>query len=363
MIILIVLPDDRLGGAEQFLKMLVTYYLKNNYIIHVFFLKKRIGNGWDDIIEHRNLKINYGKFNSDLLGLMGLSNRLLKLKQNKFNYVFTSHTHITGVVGGLIKIGIIKKLYFVGRESTAIFARFNGVKLLLLKSLYKLGFSCLDLLICQTTEMKKQLDNGMPKLKDVIKIKVIPNPIDLDKINVFENEIIDTSLYGNYIVAAGRLIHLKGFDLLIATIPRLKKENINLVILGEGEEREQLEKLIKSLNLEDKVFLLGNVVNVYPYFKNAIACVVSSRVEGFPNVLLQMMSQNKTVISTTCAGGIKDISGLYTCNVNDVNEITKIINYALNNVSETNEIIFKSYLKSRALPSFIKKMEKYIIHS
>ncbi|WP_298475028.1 glycosyltransferase [uncultured Maribacter sp.] len=360
MSILIVVPDDRLGGAEQFLKMLATYYLEKNEIVYVFFLKKSSENGWGDLFQFENLKLQYGVTNYDLFGFLGLFYHLIRLNKIKFQFVFTSHTYITGIIGAMIKVKLIKKSYFVGRESTAIFNRFSGVKLLILKILYKIGFFNLDLLICQTEEMKRQLVNGMPSLKIKIKIKVIENPIDLNRIKLFEKENINTNIYGNYIIGAGRLIYLKGFDLLIKSIRKLQDQSINLILLGEGEEKGKLVTLINNLNLNTKVHLLGKVDNVYPYFKNAKACVVSSRIEGFPNVLLQMMSQSNSVVSTTCAGGIKDIPGLFTCNVDCVNELSKTIDYALSDPNIGNRIVFNDYLKSRTISNFVIKMERYL---
>src|SRR5690606_20880375 len=116
-------------------------------------------------------------------------------------------------------------------------------------------------------------------------------------------------LPNNFIVTAGRLIHEKGYDILINAFAELKEKypDLKLIILGYGDLKQELIYLATSLNIEQDVIFWGFVENVYPFFKKAKACVISSRVEGFPNVLLQMMSQNSNVVSTTCAGGIDTI--------------------------------------------------------
>ena len=82
-----------------------------------------------------------------------------------------------------------------------------------------------------------------------------------------------------------------------------KINDIELVILGEGEERDNLLSLIKNLRLENKVHLLGFVHNPYVFFRNAEIFVLSSRWEGLPTVLIEAMCCGTQVISTDCPGG------------------------------------------------------------
>jgi len=169
-------------------------------------------------------------------------------------------------------------------------------------------------------------------------------------------------LNGGTIVSAGRLIREKGFDILISAFAEIIKEipSLNLMILGEGSERKKLEKLINELDIKDKVILKGHVKNVYPYFKLANVCVVSSIREGFPNVLLQMMSQNDKVVSTDCAGGILEIQGVFVVAPDNVKELVGGIKKALNYSSE-NRALFDKELQNRSIDSFIQKIESLLI--
>ena len=160
----------------------------------------------------------------------------------------------------------------------------------------------------------------------------------------------------NYFI--GRLIEEKGFDLLIEAfkIVQKKYKNLRLVILGIGKLKEDLDTQIMLSNLENKVILKGFVRNVYPYFKNAEACVVSSRIEGFPNVLLQMMSQNNSVISTLCADGINELKGVEIAQVNDVKSLSNAILKSLSQNSSNNRNRFDKEIESRSINLFIKKI-------
>lgn len=362
--ILICLPNDILGGAEQYLKMIAIFYNRIGYEVLVLFLTKKKGNGWDDVSSF--IQLSYGKKSSEKYSLLDWLVRLKKNKNNYFEKVFTSHTHLTGMMGFLRNLGLIKTKYFIGRESTSIFLRFNGLRLMTFKFLYRFGFKYIDVLVCQTDSMRVQLLNGLPWLEMYCKVVVLSNPIDLHKINSLSSHDflpeLDTNI--DYIVSAGRLIPEKGFDILINAFADIKVRfpDLKLIILGEGNQRGKLQELINSLKLQDSVFLFGYKPNVYPFFREAKACCVSSRIEGFPNVLLQMMAVNNNVISTKCAGGIEDIPGLYVSPVNDSKELSLgIIQLLLDSNSELNRREkFDKYLHAASIDNFVNKLNSLL---
>lgn len=359
--ILVVLPNDKLGGAEQILKMIACHF--KNELVFVKFLTKKKSNGWENI--NQKITLSHSTFNSEYIGALGFIFSLLFIsKKERFQYVFTSHVFITGLIGILIRIHLIKKDHFIGRESTLIFKRFRGFKLMLYKLMYKLGYPMVDLLICQTEDMKKELLYSLPNLQEATNIVVIPNPIDMNEI-ANKSTITIPINYGKFIVSAGRLIPEKGFDLLIDAFSTIIREysEMKLVILGEGNQRDFLESLIKEKNLENKVVLTGFIPKVYPYFKAAEACVVASRVEGFPNVLLQMMSQNNKVVATKCAGGIENIPGLFVAKTNSVDSLEQAILNTLQSETSENRLIFDSYLKERSIEQFITTIDKYLVNA
>ncbi len=358
--ILILLPNDSLGGAEQFLKMLGDYLgSDSNICVYVVFFKKRSTGSWDT----SGHKLFYGDTDKERYGVFQVIRQLFKLRKVNFDYIFTSHVHTNSLIGLMRRIGFVKSTYFIGRESTSIFFRYGGVKLIFFKIQYKLGYSAMDLLICQSSLMRKQLLDGLPWLKDKTKIEVIGNPINLDAIikptNTLEfKEIADF----NYIVSAGRLIEEKGFDILIESFVEVKKifPTYKLLILGEGKLRSELESKIRELSLINDVLLIGFVKNVFPYFKKAKVCVVSSRIEGFPNVLLQMMSQNNNIVSTLCAGGIAEIKGIYTVDINNVQKLSQQIIACILNDNSKNRILYDIELDSRSVVSYFSKIENYL---
>src|SRR5690606_21926313 len=85
-------------------------------------------------------------------------------------------------------------------------------------------------------------------------------------------------------------------------------------------------------------------------------CVMSSRIEGFPNVLLQMMSQNNKVVSTLSAGGIKEMDGIFTCKTNDVTSLSHTIIECLKSNTDENRYIFDKELKKRTIDTFANEI-------
>lgn len=357
--ILILLPTDSMGGAEQYLKMVASFY--KEAVVKVFFLQTTGQRSWDGSMDH--IHLHYPKSNNKALSVA----RFLFNSDHRniqFHYIFTSHVYTTGLIGIMLRLGLIRTTYFVARESTSIFLRFKGIKLLTYKLFYTLGYKKVDLLICQTQLMKDQLLQGFSSIEKITKVKVIPNPIDFSLIKEREKDAFPEKLPEKYIVSAGRLIPEKGYDILIKSFSALKSNfpELKLVILGDGHLKGELSQLVASLGLEEDVLFKGFVGNVYPYFKRATVCVVASRMEGFPNVLLQMMSQNPRVVSTTCAGGISEIPGISISETNSVSSLTRAIKTALE--SETDHsAVFNDFLKQRDISTFTGRIEAYLDNS
>lgn len=109
-------------------------------------------------------------------------------------------------------------------------------------------------------------------------------------------------------LAVGRLIEIKDFSTLIKAFARVRQKTIaRLAILGDGELRADLEKLIQDLGIVEDVWLGGFVDNPYAYMSKATALVLSSRSEGLPNVLIEAMACGCPIVSTDCLSGPREI--------------------------------------------------------
>jgi glycosyltransferase involved in cell wall biosynthesis len=144
------------------------------------------------------------------------------------------------------------------------------------------------------------------------RIQTVYNPVVSQEMLAQANSMPPHKYYGEgqppVILGVGRLTSQKDFATLIRAFDIVCKEtSAHLLILGEGNERAELETLIHSLGLDGLVDLPGYVVNPFPYMKNSSVFVLSSRWEGLPNALIQALACGCPVVSTNCPTGPMEI--------------------------------------------------------
>lgn len=120
--------------------------------------------------------------------------------------------------------------------------------------------------------------------------------------------VVSPARPGPLLVAAGRLVPKKGFDVLLRALATLGKD-CRLVVLGEGPERGGLEALARTLGVADRVDFPGFTDDPFAWFARADLFVLSSYAEGMPNVLLQAITSGCPVVSTDCPSGPREILG------------------------------------------------------
>lgn len=146
------------------------------------------------------------------------------------------------------------------------------------------------------------------------------NGVDVDAVRAGADKPIDSSWWNASaadgkslvrIVSAGRLNHEKGFHLLIDAVRRLQRESTDveyrLALLGEGDHRLQLQEQIEAAGLVDQVSLTGFQDDAAAWYRSADVFVLSSLVEGMPNVLLEAMACGTPVVSSRCPHGPQEI--------------------------------------------------------
>ncbi len=143
-------------------------------------------------------------------------------------------------------------------------------------------------------------------------IRVIYNPVVTPDIFEKAKEPINHPWFApgepSVILGVGRLIRQKDFPTLIQAFARVRQHRpVRLMILGEGENRPQLETLVRELSLEGEVFLPGFAENPYSYMNKAAVFVLSSAHEGFGNVIAEAMAAGTSVVSTNCKSGPAEI--------------------------------------------------------
>lgn len=157
-------------------------------------------------------------------------------------------------------------------------------------------------LVIQTEALREWAKRLVPDSR----ISVIPNPIPS---RAFVTQSADSSLPQVFISAMGRLVYVKGFDILIEAYSTIaaRYPHIKLVILGEGPDREQLRDIAAKFRVSDSVHLLGHRTDPFSVLGRALLFVQSSRYEGFPNALAEAMSIGLPVVASDCSHGLRAI--------------------------------------------------------
>lgn len=160
--------------------------------------------------------------------------------------------------------------------------------------------------------MDKRLENGFFIKK---KFEIIQNGIDIDrykcnlevrrkirnKLKLEEEDILLGSI--------GTFNYQKNHDFLLEIMKELKKDNrFKMVLIGDGELREDIEEKIKRNNMQDKVILIGNVDNVSEYLQAIDLFLLSSRFEGIPYVLIEAQVSGTKCIVSNCVSREADIT-------------------------------------------------------
>ena len=295
---------------------------------------------------------------SDLVNVVDLSckqtyssiNQLsLYLNNIKPQVLFSTQMH-TNVVALLALMISRHKPMVILREANAVEAYRSGFKnrivLLLAKFLYKKA----DKIIALHEEMKKEIMNVF-HIRDE-KITVINNPISIEKIGKLSKEENQVQLFtggSKFILGIGRLDEQKDFKTLILAYDLVHKEfnNIKLVILGEGILFSDIKNQIEKLGLSNQVILPGFISNPFPWIKSAEMLVSTSKFEGFPNVLIQALALNVSVIATNCPGASAEIleyGKLGTLiDIGDVNGLAKAI---MANLTGKKDPLFSTQVES-----------------
>ena len=333
--VLAIIDMPRGGGAQRVLSRLTQEWGMSHQVVTVFF-------------DASNLRYDYRGTIVDLR--VPASDNLLRkvynvwvrairlrclLRQECPDRIFSFQEGANfPVIAAATLVGCLGRLYVSVRDNPATF-------LFLFRTLIPLLYRLPAGVVAVSDGVKQGLE-----LRHVsaTKISVIPNPISrTDKQAIGQKSV--APLPNRFILGVGRLDRQKGFDRLLEAFHRLGRPELHLVILGEGEERLELINLSRELGIEKRVHFPGYVTDVETWYRHAECFVLSSRHEGWPNVLMEAMAEGCSVISFDCKYGPSEIirdgeNGLLVPE-GDVEGLTKSIARVLDDKALRRDLVVK----------------------
>jgi glycosyltransferase involved in cell wall biosynthesis len=273
------------------------------------------------------------------------------LRSAKPDIVFSAEDHLNTTVL-IAAICARSKAKFSGSSRVTPFDTYSNVPLTkrwFLKWITRAVMWRADALTCVSKDMVEQYKIVFPNSPHVPVYNIVEDSRSLVMIKEQVNHEWLTHKKYPVLIAAGRLAPWKGFlDLIQAVAIVSKSRPVRLILLGDGPQKLELEKLIIKLGLSEFVSLLGYVENPLKYFSHADVFVLSSYVEGMPNVLIEAMMCGCTVVATDCPTGPREVlqGGRYgyLVPVSNPAALAKCIEQALDNP------IPKGVLKEAVLP-------------
>ena len=304
--ILIVICEFRHGGAQRVVSRLSQEWERQGHSVTIaLFDADRpayiAGGKLHDLKTpaSRNIIV---KFWRTILRVIGLAH-LIRHGQYTHLIGFMENANFPLIIASLLS-GTLSKTIVSTRISPSHIYRFQR---LLLRVLYHLPKK----IVVISASAKRQLANmGIPEAK----IDFIPNPAPTSQLYTGDTAqacvakpLPRPQFKGKYILAVGRFIKHKGFDLLLIAYTRLAKTAPPLVILGDGKLLKAITRLAKQLGIGDRVHFMGAVDNPQNWYAHAELFVLSSRWEGWPNVLVEAMAHGCPVVSFACPTGPDEI--------------------------------------------------------
>ena len=300
-----------IGGAERVLVDLVNK-LNSYYDITIFTIYPK-GELEKELSSNVKLESLYNKQYKELskigqkifapLKVLLFKNRIYK-KYIKGNYD-VEIAFLEGPITRLfsVKNKTAKKIVWIHNDISKVFG--TGLKAIIKKNLDEKIYNKYDELVFVSKDNLKSFNKVYDEKINDNKKCVIYNYIDKERILKKSSENIDVPFDENSVnfVSVARLVYQKGIDRLIKVHKKLIESGYkhSFYIIGNGPEKENLEKLIKESNVENTFHLLGQKENPYPYVKKSDYFCLLSRFEGYGMVLEEAKILEKNIVITDTA--------------------------------------------------------------
>lgn len=354
---LFVTPVDSYGGAERVLAATArALSVSPNWKVEIAVLGAPTG---INFLAGGEASMSFGAgrggFGSELSLVPRIANRA-------FDLVFSTHMRLNAALSAARRVGVLNTRRLVARESTVLSDRYAGVRMRAYRSLYSL-YGAQDLIVAQTAYMAERLRAVLPA-RAASRLTVIGNPLDRAVIAEKMREPLEPDLAHRlaeapHMVWCGRFIGVKNPQRAIDTLVEVRRrtgQDLRLVMMGEGPLLAEAAADLARRGLSDLVVLLGNRPNPYPVFAACQLGLLTSDVEGFPNVLLEMMACGvRHVVTTPCAGDLALLRGVVVADSFEPAALAEALHQAVIREADPHDA-YEATLRERDLETFLNLM-------
>lgn len=298
---LLVIDRVRTGGAERILIDYYNYLIKCGHKVDIYVLyREATSSPWLD-----NLRVTYGSnkevgasMASKLFTHIKIYTRLLtKINCGKYDVIFT-FLEKSNIFSYLSNFKGVKHVCTVHNVLSIQYLKIANptIKKLWAKAISSIYNSDKTTIIAVSEQVKTDLINNFDVEEE--NIFVVNNFVDSHAIHIkSREEVTEFNFYDDvsYAINIGRLSDQKNQGSLLYAFSQYLKDNpienkVHLLIMGEGENEENLRQKIKELKLEEKVTIIDFQVNPYKFLAQCKLLVLSSKFEGFPIVIAETRS-------------------------------------------------------------------------
>ncbi len=334
------------GGAERSSGLLSKMLFEVGFNVHVVSVLNTIE------FPYKGTLLNLGELKDENDSAFGRLKRLrvLKayLKAHNFDYVIDNRTRI-----GSLKEFIISQFVYHPKKTIYCIRSYKidhylNPNRFLTKLIYGNAYKVVG--------VSKAIAEKVKVVYNLKNVTSIYNPISI------ENQPSNIETEDKYILFFGRLEDaVKNISLLLEAFSKsiLPSHNINLKLLGEGEDLEKLKNMAKSLNIASHVKFLPYNPKPSTIVRSALFTVLTSRYEGFPRSIIESLALGTPVVSVDCKSGPNEIiknnfNGILVDNHNP-----EALAVAMNRLIEDKDLYL--YCKSNSTSSVAHFSEQNIV--
>lgn len=298
-----ILPDLSAGGAERVTITIARILKKQGYDVEFL----NLGHHTGDMVSWIEPEFRMTCFNcSRVLGAFPMLKSFMKAHPDCIYFSSREHVNIVGLLAAkMSKSKMVVRIPNMPKNNLT--KGIAGLKMRVIKTINQWLLPSAKMIIAQNEEMRKQLLDFYSLPED--KVVAINNPVDKDHV-ISSAEGSDNPFMTSEVnfLNVCNIAYSKGIDILIEAWEKVKTAipNAHMYVAGRNSSEYAQQLMDKVKDREDFTFL-GFQSNPYPLLKHCDVFVLPSRMEGFPNVVLEAMCFNRPVVSTTCVAVIKDI--------------------------------------------------------